>query len=90
MGFITWILLGLIAGILAKWIMPGRDGGGMIVTILLGVAGAFVGGYLGSYLGVGRVGGLGITSILTATAGALILLFLYRQFGRSGGDDDPS
>jgi uncharacterized membrane protein YeaQ/YmgE (transglycosylase-associated protein family) len=90
MGFITWILLGLIAGILAKWIMPGPDGGGMIVTILLGVAGAFLGGYLGSFIGVGRVGGLGITSILTATAGALILLFLYRQFGRSGGGDDPS
>jgi len=76
MGFITWMLLGLIAGILAKWIMPGPDGGGMIVTILLGVAGAFLGGYLGSFIGVGRVGGLGITSILTATAGALILLFL--------------
>ena len=87
MGFITWMLLGLIAGILAKWIMPGPDGGGMIVTILLGVAGAFLGGYLGSFIGVGRVGGLGITSILTATAGALILLFLYRQFGKPGGGD---
>lgn len=85
MHFITWILLGLIAGVLAKWIMPGPDRGGMIMTILLGVAGAFLGGYLGSFIGVGRVGGLGITSILTATAGALILLFLYRRFGKSGG-----
>ena len=84
MGFISWIVLGLIAGIFAKWIMPGPDGGGMIVTILLGVAGAFVGGYLGSFIGVGDIGGFGITSILTATAGALLLLFLYRQFNKSG------
>jgi uncharacterized membrane protein YeaQ/YmgE (transglycosylase-associated protein family) len=85
MHFISWIVLGLVAGILAKWIMPGPDSGGAIITILLGVAGAFVGGYLGSFIGVGQVGGLGITSILTATAGALILLFLYRQFTKSGG-----
>lgn len=90
MNFISWILLGLIAGIFAKWIMPGRDGGGMIVTILLGVAGAFVGGYLGSFIGIGTVGGLGVTSILTATAGALLLLFLYRQFGKSGGGGDSN
>ncbi len=85
MGFISWILLGLIAGVFAKWIMPGPDGGGMIVTILLGVAGAFVGGYLGSMIGVGGLDGLGITSILTATAGALLLLFLYRQFNKGDG-----
>jgi uncharacterized membrane protein YeaQ/YmgE (transglycosylase-associated protein family) len=84
MNFISWILLGLVAGIFAKWIMPGPDGGGVIVTILLGVAGAFVGGYLGSFIGIGSVGGLGVTSILTATAGALLLLFLYRQFGKPG------
>ncbi len=84
MGFISWIVLGLIAGIFAKWIMPGADGGGLIMTILLGVAGAMVGGYLGSMVGVGGVGGVDITSILTATAGALLLLFLYRQFNKSG------
>jgi uncharacterized membrane protein YeaQ/YmgE (transglycosylase-associated protein family) len=88
MNFISWILLGLIAGIFAKWIMPGKDGGGFFVTMLLGVAGAFVGGYLGSFLGLGTVGGLGITSILTATAGALLLLFIYRQIKQSGGDGD--
>ena len=90
MNFISWILLGLIAGIFAKWIMPGKDDGGVIITILLGVAGAFVGGYLGSFLGLGTVGGLGITSILTATAGALLLLFLYRQLKKpEGGDGAP-
>ena len=90
MNFISWILLGLIAGIFAKWIMPGKDDGGVIITILLGVAGAFVGGYLGSFLGLGTVGGLGITSILTATAGALLLLFIYRQLKKpEGGDGAP-
>lgn len=90
MNFISWILLGLIAGIFAKWIMPGKDEGGVIITILLGVAGAFVGGYLGSFLGLGTVGGLSITSILTATAGALLLLFIYRQLKKpEGGDGAP-
>jgi len=90
MNFISWMLLGLIAGIFAKWIMPGKDEGGVIITIILGVAGAFVGGYLGSFLGVGSVGGLGITSILTATAGALLLLFIYRQIKKpDGGDGAP-
>ena len=79
MGFISWIVLGLIAGALAKWLMPGRDGGGWIVTILLGIAGAFVGGYLGSFLGVGVTGGgINLASIGTATAGAFLLLFAYR------------
>lgn len=88
MSFIGWILLGLIAGIIAKWIMPGKDGGGCLITVLLGVAGAFVGGYLGAFLGVGRVGDLSITSILTAAAGALLLLYLYRLIKRPGGGDD--
>ena len=48
MGILSWIVLGLIAGALAKWLMPGRDGGGWIITMVLGIAGAFVGGYLGS------------------------------------------
>ncbi|MEZ5568496.1 MAG: GlsB/YeaQ/YmgE family stress response membrane protein [Halioglobus sp.] len=78
MNILSWIFLGLIAGALAKWLMPGRDGGGWIVTILLGVAGAFVGGYLGSFMGVGSTGDFSLASILTATAGAFVLLFVYR------------
>ncbi|MCU7843762.1 MAG: GlsB/YeaQ/YmgE family stress response membrane protein [Candidatus Thiodiazotropha sp. (ex Monitilora ramsayi)] len=85
MGFFSWVVLGLIAGALAKWIMPGKDDGGFIITILLGVAGAFVGGYLGSLVGIGSVGDLSIVSILTATVGAFLLLFLYRQFKKTGG-----
>lgn len=79
MGIISWIVLGLVAGALAKWLMPGPDGGGWFMTMLLGVAGAFVGGYLGSLLGAGVTGGgLNLASIGTATAGAVVLLFVYR------------
>ncbi|MDJ0805486.1 MAG: GlsB/YeaQ/YmgE family stress response membrane protein [Gammaproteobacteria bacterium] len=80
MGIFSWIILGLIAGVLAKWIMPGKDDLGFIITILLGIAGAFVGGFLGSLVGLGSTDELSIGSILTATMGALLLLFLYRQF----------
>ena len=85
MGTIIWyIVIGLIAGVLGKLIMPGRDPGGFIITILLGIAGAFVGGYITqNLLGMGS-GGF-IWSILVATLGAIILLAIYRLFagGRS-------
>lgn len=57
MGFIAWIVLGLIVGVIAKVIMPGKDPGGFIVTILLGIAGAFVGGFIGSAIGFGSITG---------------------------------
>ena len=79
MGFLAWIILGLLAGMLAKWIMPGKDGGGLIVTCLLGVAGAFVGGWLGALVGLGSVGSFTIVSVITATLGALLLLFIYNK-----------
>lgn len=78
MGILTWIIMGLIVGILAKWIMPGKDPGGFIVTILIGIAGAFVGGFIGSLLGLGSVTGFNIISLALAIGGALLLLFLYR------------
>ena len=78
MGFITWIILGLIVGVLAKWIMPGKDPGGFLVTIGLGIAGAFVGGFIGAKLGIGAVTGFNIGSILIATGGAVLLLAIYR------------
>ncbi len=79
MGILSWIILGLLAGALAKWIMPGKDGGGLIITMILGIAGAFVGGFVGSLIGLGTVGGLSLGSIITATVGAFILLFIYRK-----------
>ncbi len=77
MNIIVWIIVGAIAGALAKLIMPGDDPGGFIITILLGIAGAFVGGFLMSLIGVGS-GGF-IWSILVATLGAIILLAIYRM-----------
>lgn len=85
MGFLSWIVLGLLVGVLAKWIMPGRDSGGLVMTILLGVAGAFVGGWIGTQLGIGSVSGLNLGSLAIAVLGALLLLFLNRMLrGRSG------
>jgi len=78
MGILSWIVMGLIVGILAKFIMPGQDPGGIIITILLGIGGAFVGGFIGSFLGLGPVSGFNIGSIVLATGGAILLLVLYR------------
>ncbi|UIP28836.1 GlsB/YeaQ/YmgE family stress response membrane protein [Photobacterium sp. TLY01] len=83
MGIISWIILGLIAGALAKWLMPGEDGGGWIVTMALGIVGAFVGGWIGSLIGLGPVTGVNIGSLITATLGAFIVLLVYNKFIRS-------
>ena len=77
MGLISWIIVGALAGLLAKWIMPGSGPGGFLVTVLLGMAGASLGGFM-----VGLIGGTGPTgfnvwSILVATFGAIVLLFVY-------------
>ena len=78
MGILSWIVMGLIVGVLAKFIMPGNDPGGCIITILIGIAGAFVGGFVGSFLGLGTVTGFNLGSILLAVGGAILLLILYR------------
>ena len=82
--WLAWILLGLIAGTLAKWILPGRDPSGCIFTIFLGITGAFVGGLIGAYLGWGGVsqGSLDLRSIGIATLGAVVLLVLGRLLRR--------
>ena len=79
MGIIAWIVVGLIAGALAKLIMPGDDPGGIIVTILLGIVGAFVGGFVVNLLGGAGVSGFNLWSIVVATLGAIILLAIYRM-----------
>jgi uncharacterized membrane protein YeaQ/YmgE (transglycosylase-associated protein family) len=78
MGLISWIVIGLLAGLLARWIMPGEDPGGIIVTLLVGMAGASVGGFIVSILGGVGTTGFNVWSILVATLGAAILLALYR------------
>lgn len=78
MGILTWILLGLVAGAIAKFIMPGKDPGGFIVTILIGIAGAVLGGFLGSFIGLGKIESFDLGGLFIATAGAILLLILYR------------
>ena len=78
-AIIFWIIVGLIAGALAKLVMPGDDPGGIVVTIILGIVGAVVGGWLLSFIGLGGGGGW-IASIIAGFIGAVILLFIYRMF----------
>ena len=82
MGILSWIIMGLIVGVLAKLIMPGKDPGGLILTILIGIGGAFVGGFIGSYLGFGTVTGFNTVSLLLAIGGAILLLILHRIIKR--------
>jgi uncharacterized membrane protein YeaQ/YmgE (transglycosylase-associated protein family) len=79
-GILGWIVFGLIAGFVAKLLMPGRDPGGFIVTILLGVAGALLGGFVGQVLGLYREGEP--VGFLMSVVGAITLLLLYRVFMR--------
>ena len=77
---VVWLVLGLVAGALAKFIMPGKDPGGLFVTIGIGIAGSFVGGYIGRALGLAATtGGLSLGSVGTAVLGALVLLAGYRM-----------
>jgi uncharacterized membrane protein YeaQ/YmgE (transglycosylase-associated protein family) len=78
MGVIGWIFFGLLVGIVGKLLMPGRDPGGWVVTILLGIGGAVVAGFLGHSLGLYREGEP--AGFIMAVIGAIILLFLYRMF----------
>jgi uncharacterized membrane protein YeaQ/YmgE (transglycosylase-associated protein family) len=84
MGFLSWIVLGLVVGVLAKWIMPGPDSSGIVMTIVLGVAGAFVGGWIGTQLGIGSVSGFNLGSLAIAVAGAMLLLFVNRKLRGRG------
>ncbi len=78
MGIITWIILGLVVGIIAKFLMPGKDPGGIFITILLGIAGAIGGGFVSSVIGFGKVTGFDVRSLLIAVAGSVVLLVIYR------------
>lgn len=83
MGLIAWIILGLLAGAIARLIVPGRQPGGCIATIIFGIIGAVLGGYIGSVLtGVG-ITGVDIRSILLAIIGSIIFIYLWAAiFGR--------
>ena len=84
MGILSWIIFGALAGYLAKLIMPGRDPGGFIITILLGIGGAVVGGAIGTTLGLGEVSGFDLGSFAIAVGGAVVLLLIYRFIKSQG------
>lgn len=77
MGFLAWIVFGLIAGVVAKWLTPGPAPGGFIVTVVLGIVGAAVGGFIGTTLGFGSVSGFDLRSMLVAIVGAIVVLVIY-------------
>jgi uncharacterized membrane protein YeaQ/YmgE (transglycosylase-associated protein family) len=77
MGILSWILLGLVAGAIAKALHPGRDPQGCIITMVIGVIGAVLGGWIATMFGWGRVDGFNLYSILVATGGAVLALLIY-------------
>lgn len=79
MGILSWIIFGLIAGVIAKWIMPGKENVGIIVTIILGIVGAVVGGYISTFFGFGRVDGFNFGSFVVAVIGAIVVLYIYKK-----------
>jgi len=84
MGIVAWIVFGLIAGWLAKFLMPGKAPGGLIATIVLGILGALVGGYIGShFLGFGSVSEFDMRSMALAVGGGVLLLFIYGMASRA-------
>lgn len=84
MGIIAWIVFGLIAGAVAKLLFPGKQPGGVFMTILLGIAGALAGGFIATAFGFGGVDGFNLSSFIVAVIGAILLLFIYELVvGRS-------
>jgi uncharacterized membrane protein YeaQ/YmgE (transglycosylase-associated protein family) len=77
MGILLWIVFGLIAGAVARYLMPGNAPGGIAATIILGIVGAVVGGYLGTLLGYGDISGFDVRSILLAVGGGIVVLLIY-------------
>lgn len=78
MGILSWIVVGLIAGMIAKFLLPGRDPGGLIMTIVIGIVGGLLGGWIGTTQGWGKVSGIDLKSIGLAILGSLVLLILAR------------
>ncbi|MEN3944066.1 GlsB/YeaQ/YmgE family stress response membrane protein [Prosthecobacter sp. SYSU 5D2] len=79
MGILSWIILGLLAGGIAKFLMPGKDPGGCLITMLLGIVGASVGGWIGTTLGFGSVQQFDMRSLGIAILGSLVILLIYRM-----------
>lgn len=78
MNFLSWIIFGLVAGAIAKLLMPGDDKGGCLLTIVLGVVGAALGGWIGTQLGWGTVTGFDLRSFGLAILGSIVILLVFR------------
>lgn len=79
MGLLSWVVFGLIAGAIAKALTPGRDPGGCIITIIIGIVGSVLGGFIATWLGYGGISGFDFRSFVIAVLGAILLLFLWRM-----------
>jgi len=79
MGILLWVVFGLLAGIIARCIMPGKEHMGIFMTIILGIIGALIGGVVSTALGFGKVNGFNIYSIAIATVGSIIVLFVIHK-----------
>ena len=86
MGILSWLVLGLIAGAVARWIMPAKGPQGILITTVVGVAGAFLGGWIGTGLGLGSVQGFDLVSLILAIIGAAVLLLLYHALRGRGSN----
>ena len=84
MGALSWIILGLIAGLIAKWFTPGSDPKGCIVTVVIGIVGAAIGGWAGTQLGLGTVSGFDLRSLALAIAGSVVLLLILGALNKRG------
>lgn len=84
MGFLSWIVFGLLAGVIAKWLISGNDPQGCVVTIVIGIVGASVGGWIGTQLGLGTISGFDFRSLALAVTGSILLLLILRAVNRGG------
>lgn len=78
-GILSWVLFGLVAGVIAKLLMPGRDMGGCVVTVVIGIAGALLGGWLATLFGFGGISGFDLRSLVIAVIGSVLLLLIFRS-----------
>jgi uncharacterized membrane protein YeaQ/YmgE (transglycosylase-associated protein family) len=84
MGALSWIVLGFVAGLIAKWVTSGYEPKGCIVTIVIGIVGAAIGGWVGTQLGLGTVSGFDLRSLALAIAGSVVLLLILGALNKRG------
>lgn len=89
MGALSWIIFGLLAGMVAKWLTSGSDPKGCLVTIVIGIVGAAIGGWIGSQLGLGTVSGFDLRSFSLAVIGSIVLLLILQAVSGRSKSNSP-